>query len=192
MTAQLPVCSHFCFSSSSTFPLSVQPKCVFWSCFLDIPAEHGYALYWSVLIYFSFHLSMCKGSKLAIIWPLVKLSGIRVWQILPLFPPNTSWKWNPLETNMSQSNIWTSRFLSSLLTNPACLHFSIFFSPNLYQTPRAGESLLAKSELMDVGIHSPLSVKAITLLFAWFALCGGAIPHGDGSLTQEYAWVEKN
>lgn len=45
---------------------------------------------------------------------------------------------------------------------------------------------------MDVAIHSPLRVKAITLLFAWFALYGGAVPRGDGSLTQEYAWVEKN
>lgn len=72
------------------------------------------------------------------------------------------------------------------------LSFCHLFSPNLYQTPRAGRSLLVKSELIDVDIQSPPSVKAITLLFAWFALCGGAIPHGDGTLTQEYAWVEKN
>lgn len=67
-----------------------------------------------------------------------------------------------------------------------------FFSPNLYQTPRVGGSLLVESELTDADIHSPPSVKAITLLFAWFASCGGVIPHGDGSLRQEYAWVEKN
>lgn len=75
---------------------------------------------------------------------------------------------------------------------PSLSLFCYHFSPNRCQTPRAGGSLLVKSEPIDVAIHYPLSVKAITLLFAWFALYGGAIPRGDGSLTQEYAWVEKN
>lgn len=54
--------------------------------------------------------------------------------------------------------------------------FCCLFSPNPYQTLRAGRSLLVKSELVAVDIHSPPSVKGITLLFAWLALCGGAIP----------------
>lgn len=70
--------------------------------------------------------------------------------------------------------------------------FFFFKAQTPIRPPRVVESLLVESELIDVDIHSPPCVKAITLLFAWCALCGGVIPLGDGSLTQEYAWVEKN
>lgn len=66
------------------------------------------------------------------------------------------------------------------------------FSPDWCQAAVAEASLLAKSEPIDVAIYSPPSVETITLVFAWFALYGGAVPLGDESLAQDYAWVEKN
>lgn len=147
------------------------------------------ALCWPVFLFcFSFHVLSGEAPGN---WPLLKLCRVRVWPVLPHFSLQVQVENGLLSKLVCSTHleITTPFFLPHA---PSLALFCYHFSPNWCQTPRAGGSLLVKSKPIDVAIHSPPSVKAITLLFARFALYGGAIPRGDGSLTQEYAWVEKN
>lgn len=146
------------------------------------------ALRWADFLFcFCFRLLSVEGS-----WPLLKLCWVRVWPGLPHFSLQVQVE-NEILSKPVCGKVTLGDQDSFLLAPQTLLTFILLpFEPKPVSDCQSRHKLVSQVRTHSVAIHSPLRVKAITLLFAWFALYGGAIPRGDGSLTQEYAWVEKN
>lgn len=139
----------FCFSCSSTFPLAIQPVWVTsllfgYTCW----TWYGVGLFCFSSAY-CFHLSV--WSRLAVFYLWLPEFGYD--RFCPFFLQMLSWKWNPLETNTPQSNIWRSRFLSSLLAHPTCLHFS--FRPKPVSDPQSRRKLVSQVRTHGCGYPFP-------------------------------------